>query len=188
MKLLILRLLSEKILNQKKLDSGAITVNFSEAGKGSWKINNARYDHSVKATKSFGTNDYNAYEILEKILNSKPVIVTDVEKDHTTGKTKTIVLEKETRAAEDRAKLIQNEFKKWIFKEPERRNQLVETYNHKFNAIRPRQYDGSSLNFIGSNPEINLKPHQKNAVAHALFGGNTLFAHEVGAGKSVTRS
>lgn len=168
----------------KKFDSGAITVNFSEAGKGSWKINNARYDHSVKATKSFGTNDYNAYEILEKILNSKPVIVTDVEKDHTTGKTKTIVLEKETRAAEDRAKLIQNEFKKWIFKEPERRNQLVETYNHKFNAIRPRQYDGSSLNFIGSNPEINLKPHQKNAVAHALFGGNTLFAHEVGAGKT----
>ena len=94
----------------------------------------------------------------------------------------------ETKAAEDKVKQINAAFKRWIFADPERRNELVKTYNEKFNCIRPREYDGSNLNFFGSNPEITLKPHQKNAVAHALLGGNTLFAHQVGAGKSATRS
>ncbi len=161
----------------------AITVEFSGAGKGTWKIKNATRDNSIKSTKNFGTKDYNAYELLEKILNSKSVAVTQVVKDDE-GKQKTIILEKQTRAAEDKVKLINAEFKKWVFADPERRNELVKTYNEKFNCIRPREYDGSNLNFFGSNPEITLKPHQKNAVAHALFGGNTLFAHQVGAGKT----
>ena len=162
----------------------AITVNYSGSGKGSWKIENASLDNSVKSTKNFGTKDYNAYELLEKILNAKSVAVTEVVKDHDTGNKKTVILEKETKAAEDKVKQINAAFKKWIFADPERRNELVKTYNEKFNCIRPREYDGSNLNFFGSNPEISLKPHQKNAVAHALFGGNTLFAHQVGAGKT----
>ncbi len=162
----------------------AITVSYSGSGKGSWKIENARLDNSVKSTKNFGTKELNAYELLEKILNAKSVAVTEVVKDHDTGNKKTVILEKETKAAEDKVKQINAAFKKWIFADPERRNELVKTYNEKFNGIRPREYDGSNLNFFGSNPEISLKPHQKNAVAHALFGGNTLFAHQVGAGKT----
>lgn len=99
-------------------------------------------------------------------------------------KMKTVIREKETKAAEDKAKQINTAFKKWVFADPDRRNELVKTYNKKFNCIHPREYDGSNLNFFGSNPQITLKPHQKNAVAHALFGGNTLFAHQVGAGKT----
>lgn len=161
----------------------AITVEYSGAGKGSWKVENAHLDNSVKSTKNFGTKDYNAYELLEKILNAKSVAVTQIVRDDE-GRQKTIILEKETKAAEDKVKQINAAFKKWIFADPERRNELVKTYNEKFNGIRPREYDGSNLNFFGSNPEITLKPHQKNAVAHALFGGNTLFAHQVGAGKT----
>lgn len=162
----------------------AITVSYSGSGKGSWKIENACLDNSVKSTKNFGTKELNAYELLEKILNAKSVAVTEIVKDPDTGSKKTVILEKETKAAEDKVKQINAAFKKWIFADPERRNELVKTYNEKFNGIRPREYDGSHLNFFGSNPEITLKPHQKNAVAHALFGGNTLFAHEVGAGKT----
>lgn len=165
-------------------NKNAITVEFSGSGKGSWKINNAGLDRSVKATKNFGTKELNAYEILEKILNSKPVAITETYKDSETGKNKTVIREKETKAAEDKAKQIDAAFKKWVFADPDRRNELVKTYNKKFNCIRPREYDGSNLNFFGSNPQITLKPHQKNAVAHALFGGNTLFAHQVGAGKT----
>lgn len=161
----------------------AITVNYSGSGKGSWKIENARLDNSVKSTKNFGTKDLNAYELLEKILNAKSVAVTQIVRDDE-GRQKTVILEKETKAAEDKVKQINAAFKKWIFADPERRNELVKTYNEKFNCIRPREYNGSNLNFFGSNPEISLKPHQKNAVAHALFGGNTLFAHQVGAGKT----
>ncbi|MCM1008286.1 MAG: SNF2-related protein [Ruminococcus flavefaciens] len=161
----------------------AITVEYSGAGKGSWKVENARLDNSVKSTKNFGTKDYNAYELLEKILNAKSVAVTQVVRDDE-GRQKTVILEKQTKTAEDKVKQINAAFKKWVFADPERRNELVKTYNEKFNGIRPREYDGSNLNFFGSNPEITLKPHQKNAVAHALFGGNTLFAHQVGAGKT----
>lgn len=170
--------------NVAQKNPNAITVSYSGSGKGSWKIENAKSDNSVKSTKNFGTKDYNAYELLEKILNAKSVAVTEVVKDHDTGNKKTVILEKETKAAEDKVKQINAAFKKWIFADPERRNELVKTYNEKFNCIRPREYDGSNLNFFGSNPEISLKPHQKNAVAHALFGGNTLFAHQVGAGKT----
>ena len=170
--------------NVAQENPNAITVNYSGSGKGSWKIKNARLDNSLKSTKNFGTKDYNAYELLEKILNAKSVAVTETVSDPVTGSKKTIILEKETKAAEDKVKQINAAFKKWIFADPERRNELVKTYNEKFNGIRPREYDGSHLNFFGSNPEITLKPHQKNAVAHALFGGNTLFAHQVGAGKT----
>lgn len=170
--------------NVAQENPNAITVNYSGSGKGSWKIKNARLDNSLKSTKNFGTKDYNAYELLEKILNAKSVAVTETVSDPVTGSKKTIILEKETKAAEDKVKQINAAFKKWIFADPERRNELVKTYNEKFNGIRPREYDGSYLNFFGSNPEITLKPHQKNAVAHALFGGNTLFAHQVGAGKT----
>lgn len=170
--------------NVAQENPNAITVNYSGSGKGSWKIKNARLDNSLKSTKNFGTKDYNAYELLEKILNAKSVAVTETVSDSVTGSKKTMILEKETKAAEDKVKQINAAFKKWIFADPERRNELVKTYNEKFNGIRPREYDGSYLNFFGSNPEITLKPHQKNAVAHALFGGNTLFAHQVGAGKT----
>ena len=170
--------------NVAQENPNAITVNYLGSGKGSWKIKNARLDNSLKSTKNFGTKDYNAYELLEKILNAKSVAVTETVSDPVTGSKKTIILEKETKAAEDKVKQINAAFKKWIFADPERRNELVKTYNEKFNGIRPREYDGSHLNFFGSNPEITLKPHQKNAVAHALFGGNTLFAHQVGAGKT----
>lgn len=170
--------------NVAQENPNAITVNYSGSGKGSWKIKNARLDNSLKSTKNFGTKDYNAYELLEKILNAKSVAVTETVSDPVTGSKKTIILEKKTKAAEDKVKQINAAFKKWIFADPERRNELVKTYNEKFNGIRPREYDGSHLNFFGSNPEITLKPHQKNAVAHALFGGNTLFAHQVGAGKT----
>ena len=170
--------------NVAQENPNAITVSYLGSGKGSWKIKNARLDNSLKSTKNFGTKDYNAYELLEKILNAKSVAVTETVSDPVTGSKKTIILEKETKAAEDKVKQINAAFKKWIFADPERRNELVKTYNEKFNGIRPREYDGSHLNFFGSNPEITLKPHQKNAVAHALFGGNTLFAHQVGAGKT----
>ena len=170
--------------NVAQENPNAITVSYLGSGKGSWKIKNARLDNSLKSTKNFGTKDYNAYELLEKILNAKSVAVTETVSDPVTGSKKTIILEKETKAAEDKVKQINAAFKKWIFADPERRNELVKTYNEKFNGIRPREYDGSYLNFFGSNPEITLKPHQKNAVAHALFGGNTLFAHQVGAGKT----
>ena len=169
--------------NAAQKNPTAITVQYSGAGKGSWKVENARLDNSVKSTKNFGTKDFNAYELLEKILNAKSVAVTQVVRDDE-GRQKTLILEKETKAAEDKVKQINAAFKKWIFADPERRNELVKTYNEKFNCIRPREYDGSNLNFFGSNPEITLKPHQKNAVAYALFGGNTLFAHQVGAGKT----
>lgn len=170
--------------NAEKKNPIAITVQYSGSGNGSWKIENARLDSSVKSTKNFGTKELNAYELLEKILNAKSVAVTEIVKDPDTGSKKTVILEKETKAAEDKVKQINAAFKKWVFADPERRNELVKTYNEKFNGIRPREYDGSNLNFFGSNPEITLKPHQKNAVAHALFGGNTLFAHQVGAGKT----
>ena len=170
--------------NVAQENPNAITVSYLGSGKGSWKIKNARLDNSLKSTKNFGTKDYNAYELLEKILNAKSVAVTETVSDPVTGSKKTVILEKETKAAEDKVKQINAAFKKWIFADPERRNELVKTYNEKFNGIRPREYDGSHLNFFGSNPEITLKPHQKNAVAHALFGGNTLFAHQVGAGKT----
>ena len=170
--------------NVAQENPNAITVSYLGSGKGSWKIKNARLDNSLKSTKNFGTKDYNAYELLEKILNAKSVAVTETVSDPVTGSKKTMILEKETKAAEDKVKQINAAFKKWIFADPERRNELVKTYNEKFNGIRPREYDGSHLNFFGSNPEITLKPHQKNAVAHALFGGNTLFAHQVGAGKT----
>lgn len=170
--------------NVAQENPNAITVSYLGSGKGSWKIKNTRLDNSLKSTKNFGTKDYNAYELLEKILNAKSVAVTETVSDPVTGSKKTIILEKETKAAEDKVKQINAAFKKWIFADPERRNELVKTYNEKFNGIRPREYDGSHLNFFGSNPEITLKPHQKNAVAHALFGGNTLFAHQVGAGKT----
>ena len=170
--------------NENSKNINAIAVEYSGSGKGAWHIQNKNFDMSVTSTRTFGTKDFNAYELLEMALNGKSPTVTEKVKDYETGKEKTVIKENETRAAEDKLRAINEAFEGWIFKDPERRNELVAEYNKNFNCYRNREYDGSHLTFVGSNPEIQLKPHQKNAIAHALFGGNSLFAHEVGAGKT----
>lgn len=169
---------------EKRENINAIAVEYSGSGKGAWHIQNKKFDMSVTSTRTFGTKDFNAYELLEMALNGKSPTVTKKVEDPKTGKEKTVVKENETRAAEDKLRAINEAFESWVFREPERRNELVAEYNKNFNCYRNREYDGSHLTFVGSNPEIQLKPHQKNAIAHALFGGNSLFAHEVGAGKT----
>lgn len=145
-------------------------------------------DTSVLARNTYGTKKMNAYEIMESLLNLKEPKVTKVITDPVDGKERRVVDMEATKLAQRKAKKIRAKFKDWIFKDPERRDALVERYNELFNGIRPREYDGSSLSFPGMNASITLHDHQKNAIAHALFGGNTLFAHSVGAGKSATRS
>jgi N12 class adenine-specific DNA methylase len=149
----------------------------------SWGISNKGSDgSSVAATKTFGTGRMNAYYIIEDTLNLKSVVVRDkIEED---GKEKYIVNKKETMLVREKQNIIKEEFKSWIFKDPERRNKYVSYYNENFNNIRLREYDGSHLTFPGMNPDIKLRPHQVNAVARVLYGGNTLLAHVVGAGKS----
>lgn len=150
---------------------------------GSFGISNKGHDgSSVAATKTFGTSRMNAYYIIEDTLNLKSVVVRDkIEED---GKEKYVVNKKETMLAREKQNIIKEEFKSWIFKDPERRKKYVDYYNENFNNIRLREYDGSHLTFPGMNPDIKLRPHQVNAVARVLYGGNTLLAHVVGAGKS----
>ncbi len=149
-----------------------------------WYITHKNYDYTnVKANRTYGTNRYNAYEIIEKTLNLKDIKVFDTI-EHYGGEKERVFNAKETAIAQGRQEQIKQEFLDWIWKEPERRNRLVTLYNEKFNSIRPREYDGSHLNFSGMNPEITLRTHQKNAIAHILYGRNTLLAHEVGAGKT----
>ena len=162
--------------------SKPIKVEYSEV-TGTYRIQNKRADMSVTATKTFGTSRMNAYEITEHLLNLKdPKIYKTVLDDE--GKEKRVIDPDATRIVQSKADKIKAEFKDWIFKDPERREQLVQQYNEKFNCIRPREFDGSHLSFPNMNAEIKLHDHQKNAIAHALFGGNTLFAHSVGAGKT----
>ena len=162
--------------------SKPIKIEYSEV-TGTYRIQNKRADMSVTATKTFGTSRMNAYEITEHLLNLKdPKIYKTVLDEE--GKEKRVIDPDATRIVQSKADKIKAEFKDWIFKDPERREQLVQQYNEKFNCIRPREFDGSHLSFPNMNAEIKLHDHQKNAIAHALFGGNTLFAHSVGAGKT----
>ncbi len=149
-----------------------------------WFIENKSMDkHSVAATKTYGTSRMDAYSIFEETLNLKTVTVRD-RIDDGEGKYHYEVNKNETMLAREKQNMIKEKFKEWLFAEPERRQKYVEYYNETFNNIRLREYDGSHLQFPGMNPEIELKPHQKNAVARILMGGNTLLAHCVGAGKS----
>lgn len=151
---------------------------------GEWNITNKRYGNgSIKATITYGTNRKNAYEITEAALNLRPVQVFDTITD-AEGNKKSVLNHAATEAAYAKQCLIKDKFEEWIFKEPQRRQALVSLYNSKFNCIRPREYDGSNLRFPGMNPEITLRPHQRNAIAHVLYGNNVLLAHEVGAGKT----
>ena len=149
-----------------------------------WFIENKSMDkHSVASSKTYGTSRMDAYSIFEASLNLKTVTVKD-RVDDGDGKYHYVVNKNETMLAREKQNLIKEKFKEWIFAEPERRKKYVDYYNQTFNNTRLREYDGSSLTFPGMNPEIELRTHQKNAVARILFGGNTLLAHCVGAGKS----
>lgn len=167
-----------------------ITVDYSEHTN-TWHIENKRADASVISTRDYGSRKMNAYEIMEQLLNLKkpkvykPETYIDLNGNE---KERRVVDIKATKIVQQKAGKIKQAFKDWIFRDPERAIPLVEQYNRQFNSIRPREYDGSALRFPGMNSAITLKEHQKNAIAHALFGGNTLFAHCVGAGKSATRS
>ena len=161
-----------------------VEVNFSDV-TAEWSISNksAVADRNFSASMNYGTGRLNPYKILEDTLNLRDVRVYDTVKD-TNGNDKRVLNEKETTLAQQKQQAIKDAFRDWIWKNPERREKLVTKYNELFNSTRPREYDGSHINFVGMNPEINLRDHQKNAIAHVLYGGNTLLAHEVGAGKT----
>ena len=149
-----------------------------------WNVEGKSYDRSnVKAYSTYGTSRINAYKIIEETLNMKDVRIFDYIEDDE-GRKKAVLNNKETQIAQAKQELIKQGFKDWIWNDPNRREKLVRLYNEKFNSIRPREYDGSHIIFSGMNPEIELREHQKNAVAHILYGGNTLLAHAVGAGKT----
>ena len=155
---------------------------------GQWTITDKNADRgNIKTTTTYGTKRMNAYQILEQTLNQRDVRVFDYVEDEN-GNKKPVLNKKETAIAQDRQELIKQKFSEWIWKDIDRREQLCRIYNETFNSIRPREYDGSHIRFSGMNPEITLRPHQVNAIAHIMYGGNTLLAHEVGAGKSATRS
>ena len=151
---------------------------------GQWSITEKNFDRAnVKANTTYGTKRMSAYHILEHILNQRDVRVFDYIEDEN-GKKKPILNKKETAIAQDRQELIKQKFAEWIWKDIDRRELLCRIYNETFNGVRPREYDGRHIRFEGMNPEITLRPHQVNAIAHILYGGNTLLAHEVGAGKT----
>ena len=155
---------------------------------GDWFIENKNSDMgNVKADSTFGTKRASAYRIIEDTLNLRDVRIFDYVLDEH-GNRKAVFNHKETTAAQAKQEVIKQAFTDWIWKDPERRNRLVRSYNDTFNSVRPREYDGSHITFGGISPEIKLRPHQVNAIAHILYGGNTLLAHKVGAGKSATRS
>lgn len=151
---------------------------------GAWNIESKFADRgNVKAENTYGTTRVNGYKIIEETLNLRDLRIFDyVEDEH--GNRVPILNKKETAIAQGKQQLIKQAFQDWIWKDPARRERLTRLYNDKFNSIRPREYDGSHLNFVGINPEITLRPHQVNAIAHILYGGNTLLAHVVGAGKT----
>ena len=160
-----------------------IKVHYSQF-TGEWNIEGKSYDRSnVKAYSTYGTSRINAYKIIEETLNLKDVRIFDYIEDEE-GRKKAVLNKKETAIAQAKQELIKQGFQDWIWADPARREKLTKMYNEKFNSIRPREYDGSHIVFNGMNPEIELREHQKNAVAHILYGGNTLLAHAVGAGKT----
>jgi len=149
-----------------------------------WNIEGKSYDKgNVRAYNTYGTSRINAYKIIEETLNLKDVRIFDYIEDDE-GKKKAVLNKKETAIAQSKQEMIKQEFQDWIWSDPERRERLCKSYNEKFNSVRPREYDGSHIIFNGMNPEIELREHQKNAVAYILYGGNTLLAHAVGAGKT----
>ena len=149
-----------------------------------WNIEGKSYDKgNVRAYNTYGTSRINAYKIIEETLNLKDVRIFDYIEDDE-GKKKAVLNKKETAIAQSKQEMIKQEFQDWIWSDPKRRERLCKSYNEKFNSVRPREYDGSHIIFNGMNPEIELREHQKNAVAHILYGGNTLLAHAVGAGKT----
>ena len=151
---------------------------------GEWQVEGKSRDKSsVNANSTYGTGRVNGYKILEETLNLRTVRVFDyIEDEH--GNRTPVLNKKETAIAQGKQELIKQAFQDWIWKDQSRRDRLCKLYNEKFNSIRPREYDGSHLNFVGINPAIQLRPHQVNAIAHILYGGNTLLAHVVGAGKT----
>jgi len=169
------------------LQGRKIQLHYSDVN-GEWNVQGKSADsrENVRVYATYGTKHLNAYSIFENTLNQRDVRVYDtIEED---GKEKRVLNTKETMIAQQKQEAMCEAFKDWIFKDPERREKLCKKYNKLFNCIRPREYDGSHINFAGMTPEIDLRPHQKNAVAHILYGKNTLLAHCVGAGKSATRS
>ena len=176
-----------EFLNTPGYAKSSIIVHYSKY-TGEWSIDGKSYDRSnVKAYNTYGSARINAYRIIEETLNLKDVRIFDYVED-IDGNRKAVLNKKETAIAQSKQELIKQGFQDWVWSDPERRERLCKLYNEKFNSIRPREYDGSHIVFSGMNPEITLREHQRNAVAHILYGGNTLLAHAVGAGKSATRS
>ena len=163
--------------------NNAITVRYSPYTS-EWRISNksATGYGDIMATETYGTRRANAYKILEDTLNLRDSRVYDTIEEN--GKEKRVLNQNETTLAQQKQQAIKDAFAGWVWKDPQRRALLVKKYNELFNSTRPREYDGSHIHFVGMNPEINLREHQRNAVAHVLYGHNTLLAHEVGAGKS----
>ena len=162
----------------------SLEVNYSEF-TAEWNISgkNSIPYNDINARMTYGTDCANAYKILEDTLNLRDVRIYDTVRD-ADGKEKRVLNSKETTLAQQKQQAIKEAFRDWIWKDPDRRRELVQLYNERFNSTRPREYDGRHLIFPGMNPEITLREHQRNAIAHDLYGGNTLLAHEVGAGKT----
>lgn len=174
-----------QLLNTPNYMQWKIKVHFSKY-TGEWQVEGRSLDKgNVKANNTYGTTRVSAYRIIEDTLNLRDVRIYDYVEDDDRKK-KAVLNKKETAIAQGKQDLIKQAFQDWIWKEPERRQRLTDYYNENFNAIRPREYDGSHLNFYGMNPEIRLQEHQKNGVARILYGGNTLLAYVVGAGKTYT--
>ena len=172
-----------EFLNTPNYAQWRIKVHYSPY-TGGWNIEEKSYDRgNVKANSTYGTGRINAYKIIEETLNLKDVRIFDYIEDDE-GKRKAVLNKKETAIAQAKQELIKQGFQDWVWADPERREKLTRLYNEKFNSIRPREYDGSHITFGGISPEITLRPHQVNAIAHILYGGNTLLAHKVGAGKT----
>ncbi|MBQ6944671.1 MAG: DNA helicase [Ruminococcus sp.] len=172
-----------ELLTPSQYARGKLKVRYTEYN-GDWFIENKNSDHdNVKANSTYGTKRASAYRIIEDTLNLRDVRIFDYVYDEH-GNKKAVFNAKETTAAQAKQEAIKQAFQDWIWKDPERRNRLVRYYNDTFNCIRPREYDGSHITFGGISPEITLRPHQVNAIAHILYGGNTLLAHKVGAGKT----
>ena len=172
-----------ELLQTPRRLQGRIKLLYSHSS-GEWRVQNKSADSTdnVRAYTTYGTKRINAYEIFEDTLNQRDVRIFD--KKFVDGKETRVLNEKQTVIAQQKQDAMSEAFKDWIFKDPERREILCKKYNEMFNNIRPREYDGSHINFVGMTPEISLRPHQQNAVAHILYGKNTLLAHCVGAGKT----
>ena len=172
-----------ELLDTPRYNQWNIKVHYSQFTS-EWNIEGKSYDRgNVKAYSTYGTTHINAYKIIEETLNLKDVRIFDYIEDDE-GKKKAVLNAKETAIAQAKQEQIKQAFQDWVWADPERRERLCKIYNEKFNSVRPREYDGSHITFSGMNPEIELREHQRNAVAHILYGGNTLLAHAVGAGKT----